>query len=538
MAIIIHTAEVSNLPPLGETQGLWLYNALDCCVTLEVLHAIRPQLNEITSVTYQRALDLQAPILEMECRGIRFDKAASGAVVVELSRNLDQLYGQLLEILRDGIGLAESEIVTAKKEKGVLVQKYLWNSPAQLKELFYECMGIPAVKNRGSVTVNRKALEKLRGNFYAQPIVNHILAIRDTNKKLGVLRTGIDRDERMRTSFNIAGTDTGRLSSYVSSFGTGTNLQNITGSLRKVFIADPGMKLGYVDLEQAESRAVGAIMWNLFQDGRYLDACESGDLHTLVTMLCWQNLAWPFPVAGKPVQALIETMRHETLAKAAKAVAKAPFYRHFDYRDGAKRLGHATNYFGQPPHIAKEVNIPLPFVQEFQSLYLPAFGLSAWHQWVKQKIIRDGWITTFMGRQRWFHGRRFDAETLRSGIAYEPQSVIADILNGGMLKVWRESLEGRLPVQLLLQVHDAIVFQFPEELEFEIVPKVQRLLEVEIPLMHGRSMTIPTEAFTGWNWAYAENAKKETINPDGLRVFGADQRKRSTPIKLMDRRFY
>src|SRR6516165_6883191 len=75
--------------------------------------------------------------------------------------------------------------------------------------------------------------------------------------------------------------------SLLSDFGTGTNLQNIEDRLRSVFVADKGMKFAYVDLEQAESRLVGAIEWNLFRDGTYLDACESGDLHTSVCRLAW-----------------------------------------------------------------------------------------------------------------------------------------------------------------------------------------------------------------------------------------------------------
>jgi DNA polymerase I-like protein with 3'-5' exonuclease and polymerase domains len=173
-------------------------------------------------------------------------------------------------------------------------------------------------------------------------------------------------------------------------------------------------------------------------------------------------------------------------------------------------------------------------VQEFQRSYLAAFpAISEWHNWVKQKLLRDGWITTFMGRHRWFFGRRWESETIRSAIAYEPQSAIADYLNRGMLDVWRS---GR--VQLLLQVHDALVFQYPEELENEIIPFVQRALEIEVPLLYGRSLKIPTEAFVGWNWAYAYNQKKELVNPDGLVPYtGNDTRRRTKELSILDRVF-
>lgn len=479
--------------PNSDTELLHIYNGLDCCVTLEVLNAIKPQLDEVTSKTYDFAMSLQGPIFDMECRGVLIDQIARKKVQEEIEALCQIIERDLARLLDEGLGVQINP-----------------NSPAQLQKLFYEVLKLPPVKYQGRITTNREALEKLRKYFFAEPIVNHILAIRDYRKKLSVLRTGIDPDGRIRTSYNIAGTDTGRLSSYTSAFGSGTNLQNITGSLRQIYIADKGKKLCYIDLEQAESRAVGAIVWNLFEDGGYLDACESGDLHTLVCRLCWQQLPWSDD------------------AKANKAIAKRIFYREFSYRDAAKRLGHGTNYFGKPPNMARQTHIELALVSEFQNKYFSAFpGIRNWHGWVRAKLLRDGFITTLMGRRRWFFGRRWDEETLRGAIAYEPQSAVADILNRGMLRVWQTHSE----IDLLLQVHDAIVFQYDAERENEIVPKVMKTLSVEVPLLHGRSLIIPTEAFVGWNWAY----KSET-NPDGLVGFnGSDSRKRAEEVKLMDR---
>ena len=502
MAKIYRTVD-GNWEPSGDTEGLWVYNGLDCCITSEVFEAIEPQLNENTRRTYEYSKALQAPILEMMARGVLVDQVSRSQLIAELSASAEIVKASLQEILAEGVGYPLE-----------------WNkvpSPKQLKALFYEVMGIPPVKNKKGITTDRKALEKIRGYFFAEPIVNHILTIRDLGKQISFLKTGIDSDGRIRTSFNIAGTDTGRLASYESAFGSGTNLQNVSPKLRKIYVADEGMRLCYVDLEQAEARAVGAILWNLFHDGKYLDFCESGDLHTNVCKMTWPYLGWTDDPSYN------------------KKLAKQPFYRDFDYRDAAKRLGHGTNYFGQPPHMAREVHIPLPLVQEFQRSYLQAFpAISEWHAWVKAKLLRDGWITTFMGRHRWFMGRRWESETVRSAIAFEPQSAIADYLNRGMLDVWRS---GR--VQLLLQVHDAIVFQYPEHLESEIVPFVQRTLEMEVPLLHGRSLKIPTEAFVGWNWAYAYNNKKELVNPDGLVPFtGNDTRQRSKKLSLLDRGFF
>ena len=174
-------------------------------------------------------------------RGVKIDLEERDRLLTDYAERTKRLSGQLNRILEQGIG------TTCK-----------WASPKQLMELFYGVLGIPAIRRRNSAgemvpTVNRGALEKLTNYFVAQPIISHILVLREIQKKIGVLKTRIDADNRMRTSFNIAGTETGRFSSSMADLETGTNLQNIEEGLRRIFVADPGMKFGNIDLEQAES---------------------------------------------------------------------------------------------------------------------------------------------------------------------------------------------------------------------------------------------------------------------------------------------
>jgi len=101
---------------------------------------------------------------------------------------------------------------------------------------------------------------------------------------------------------------------------------------------------------------------------------------------------------------------------------------------------------------------------------------------------------------------RNDQDTLREAVAFEPQSVSVEILNRVMLNVWRANI-----VQLLLQVHDSILFQYPEEKEAEILPQVLKLFEYPVRLRGGRNLVIPAEVKTGYNWA-----PKSDENPQGL----------------------
>lgn len=493
MVRIYKTSEPSLL---GATDQYHVYNALDCCVTFEVHEVLIPKLDEITTKTYELERALQGPVLEMNLRGIRIDAQARDDIILELSEKIQFLEMALNEILVEGLGV---DINPA--------------SPKQLCTLFYEVLGLPVIRSfkTKAPTVDIKALEKLKSYFYAAPIVNHILAIRDLSKQRQMLRTSIDGDGKIRTSISIAGTDTGRFASYASSFGSGTNLQTVSEKLRKVFVAEPGMKLAYIDLEQAESRAVGAIEWNLFHDGTYLDATESGDLHTSTARMCWVGLPWTGDL------------------KKDKAIAKGIFYRDVDYRQGAKKLSHAFNYKGQPPEVAKQTGIAFDLVKDAQRAYFRAFPThERWHEWVRQKVYKDGFITTFMGRRRHFFGRRWDADTIKAATAYEPQSAIADYLSEGILRVWKENF-----CQILLQVHDAILIQYPEELEDFVVPRAQKLLEIEVPLLYDRTLVIPTEAKVGWNWG---PASEQNIN--GLKVYeGSDSRKRTAERSFLDKKF-
>lgn len=525
--------------PTSTVEGLWFYNGLDGCVTLEVLEVLLPQLDEITRATYERSLLLQAPILEMSLRGIKIDQANVQRTAAGLMRDLNHVHEGLKEILIEGVGLLPEEVSSFKREKGMLVEKFLWNSPAQLKDLFYGRFGITPIRKRNAngvlaPSVDRDALEKLLGHFHLEPIISHILAIRDINKRLGVLRSPVDNDGRMRFTFSIAGTDTGRLASYSSATGSGTNAQNITEELRSIFVADTGKKLAYIDLAQIQSRAVGAICWNLFHDGTYLDFCESGDLHTGVCMMTWQDKDWK----GSGLEALTnpEWYKHN------RALANLQFYRQDSFRQGSKKLGHATNFLGKPPQISKQTRIPADLIVGFQKAYFSGFpAIPEWHQWIRKKLIKDGWITTFTGRRRWFFGRRWEDETVRKAAAYEPQDVESFINQTGMRQLWQAVRRGKLhhSIEVLIPVHDAVLIQYDEELEDELIPQILEVLKVRVPLMHGREFLVPHDVAVGWNWQHAHNDKKELVNPDGLIGYtNKDPRTRTAPVSVLDRKFY
>lgn len=513
-----------------------VYNALDCAITIEVHHELLKLSTPELETSYRRTASLQAPAMCMSLRGVRIDGNACLTEIEKLQAQEDHL-----QTILDRLAIA------------------VWGKPlnprstTQLPEFFYEVMQLPKQykfdKGVRKVSTDRTALENLSNYFHARPIINVILAMRDARKKLGVLRTPMDSDGRLRAAFNICGTETWRWSSSSNAFGTGTNLQNITGSLRSIFVSDPGWKLAYVDLEQAESRKVAYLS----RDEQYITACESGDLHTTVCKLVWPTA---LPWTG-------DDGRDKALADGTK------FYRDYSYRDLAKRGGHGTNYYGKAATIAKHLKITERVAQEFQDAYFEAFpGIRRWHLEVAKELQTTGQLTTPFGRCRHFFGRLRDDATLREAIAFVPQSSIGDVLNEGLRRVWERFDLGtrsvhdyvrqadgswcmgesprsgeRDRIRMLAQIHDAFLFQYREEDERDIIPLVLDTMRVPVKVFD-RWMVIPSEAQVGWNWDKQTVDKKTNaiINPGGIIKFtpskwdgGRDPRVRPTEVRVLDR---
>lgn len=474
---VINTATLDPLD-LNAVEREWVYNGLDCCVTAEVLEALLPRLNKYTRKTYQFSRDLQGPVLRMRLRGVKIDKDQRNEVILDYEDRIERLEVNLERLVREGTGMVG----------------FNWRSLDHLRRLFYDIFRIPQSRltKGGQQVMDRDALEKMEDYVIAEPFIRHMKRLRELRKRLDVLEQPIDTDGRFRTSYNIAGTTTGRLSSSLSEFGTGGNAQNIEEFLRSIFIADDGMKMANFDAEQGESRIVGAIEWNLFKAGAYLDACESGDLHTSVSRLCEPNYGWT------------GNLDHD------REIAEKPYYRHHSLRKLCKSIGHGTNYLGRPPTLSHMYKIPIPAIEKFQGRYFKAFpGHNMWHVWVAEQLKSRGLLISLTGRQRQFYGRRDSDDVLREAIAYDPQGSLCDIVNSGMLRVCQAG-----DCELLMQNHDSIVVQYPEEMEDEIVPKILDQLNHEVPLKFGRTLTIPFGAKTGWNWGdYSES------NPHGLKKY-------------------
>lgn len=556
------------------------YNALDSAVTLRVHEALAPLIaaspHATTSYRFTRAM--QGPAMAMMSRGIMVQQKVRQDETHRYLAIRDRAQA-LLDKLADAVWGPETYVeVTKTRElwtpigKRGLPLEPRWRTirtevgcvrprglnPASSKQVLaffntalkyspeFEIRKTPTGTER-TPSANDKALKKWAGvrtkgpgvdvrnrDVYpvklAAPFVSLILTIRDADKMLAVLRSHLDPDGRMRCSYNVVGTETGRWSSSKNAFGRGGNLQNWTPSIRRMACADDGYHMVSTDLEQAEPRTVSGLVWEATGDLVYWNACHSRDVHTSVASMTWPEFEW----TDDP--------------KENRRIADRPCreYPLMTYREVSKRLSNGTNYFGTAYGIAVQVGVPPSIVDAFQGRYFEAFpAIRTWHGCIRDQIRNHQFIDTPLGRRRWMFGRPNEDSTLREAIAHVPQSTVGEILNLIMYKCWTRSLlppehPDHLPVELLLQNHDAFVFQTPLKSNLPLVIQSvnAEFQAAPIPLVRGdqhRNLTIPGEFVTGFNWAYADDPSKPRAdwtfvdgNPDGLTKWGGSDTRTRT----------
>lgn len=356
------------------------------------------------------------------------------------------------------------------------------NSNKQLVEYLYGRLKLPMQKRkrskggeyRESAAADEEALRELQ-KVSDHPCLRLIIEIRERQKVISTyLEAPLSRDGRMRTTFDVAGTETGRLASRSFIDGTGTNLQNIPreGPVKRMFIPDPGMVFVEADLSQAEARVVACLS----RDRGLLEvfAAVGGDIHRGTASRLFR----------KPVEEVTE-----------------------DERTLAKRCVHALNYGMGPKKFARTLGMEVKAAERLFHQYHATFpGIQCWHRETEARLRRTRVLATPLGRKRHFLGV-FTDDLFRAAYAFVPQSTVADHLNAGLVRlagILRERSEIR--AELLLNVHDSVLVQTPAERVEETVALIRECLfrPVEIG---GLECVIPVDFKVGSNWGEMRKQK-------------------------------
>ncbi|MDE6899762.1 MAG: DNA polymerase I [Oscillospiraceae bacterium] len=411
-----------------------------------------PQLKETGAdwLYFHVELPLCRVLAEMEDAGFRVDARALQSFGETLSAALETL---------------EEKIYS-------YAGKFNINSPKQLGEVLFEKLGMPAYKKtKTGYSTNAEVLEKLRGQH---PIVGEVLEYRQYAKLKSTYVDGLMKvippDGRVRTSFQMTVTATGRLSS------TEPNLQNIPtrtelgSELRRMFTAEPGKILVDADYSQIELR----LLAHVSGDRAMQEAFLSGeDFHTVTAA----------HVFNVPLEQVTPNMR-----RAAKAVNFGIVY--------------GISAFS----LSQDLGVTVAEAKAYMDAYFSRFpGVKAYMDGVVEKARKDGYVETMFRRRRALpeiKASNFNTRSFGERVALNMpiQGAAADIIKLAMVRVFQRLKKEKLEARLIMQVHDELIVECPED---EAEP-VKVLLAEEMEGVYELAVPLTAEAHSGKNWLEAK----------------------------------
>jgi DNA polymerase-1 len=419
----------------------WEERALLAEATLALAEHLRDQLDERGQVELLR--DIELPLVSvlsrMEHAGVAIDRHVLDEIRDRLATRVDELEREVW----DHAG-----------------KRFNVGSGPQLQEVLFEDLGLPKTRRiKTGYSTDANEMQKLLGQH---PIVEAVLEWREVSKLLSTyvdaLPKLIDPDTgRIHTTLSQTVAATGRLSS------SNPNLQNIPvrraegREIRKAFVPGDGFDRFLVaDYSQIELR----VMAHLSEDHGLLDAFGSGeDIHATTAAA----------VFDLPLDQVDSTLR-----------------------DRAKAVNYGLAYGLTPYGLGQQLGIPPDEAQEIVDAYMARFpGISEFLQAAVMDARRDGFTSTVFGRRRYLpdllsdnYNRRQMAE--RMALNAPIQGTAADIIKLAMIRVDAALRREGLRTQMLLQVHDEIVLEAPDD-ELEAAETLVRdemcgVVELAVPL--------------------------------------------------------
>lgn len=372
------------------------------------------------------------------------------------------------DYLRESSKSLQIEIEAAQARVYELAgQEFNIGSPKQIGEILFDKLEIPgARKTKTGYATGAEILQELAPTY---PIASEILTYRELTKLKSTYTDALPRmvaaDGRIHTTFNQTVAATGRLSS------NDPNLQNIPirtelgRTIRRAFVAAPGLTLGSFDYSQIELR----ILAHMCKDEALVNAFNSRvDVHTVTAALMFHI----------PNEEVTKEQR-----RLAKMLNYAVLYGVTDFGLAAQ-LGAGFSV-SEAKELIRQYNERFPAVKAFTES-------------VVEEARGKGFTTTLTGRRRFFPdihagNRNTRAYAERQAINAPIQGTAADLVKIAMIEV-RRKIEAA-PIKMLLQVHDELVFEMPESAR-DHTPEIRSLMEDALPM----SVPIEVDAKFGPNW--------------------------------------
>lgn len=388
---------------------------------------------------YELELPLASVLAAMERKGFRVDTEELKAYGRELQTRLEEI----MQTIYDEAGT-----------------EFNINSPKQLGEILFDKLQLPVIKKtKTGYSTDAEVLEKLEPYH---PMVGHILNYRTLAKLQSTYVEGLLKEVRpgtgkVHTYYKQTIAATGRLSSQYP------NLQNIPirleegRKIRKVFVpSEPGWRIVTADYSQIELR----VLAHISQDEKLIEAFREGlDIHTKTAMDV-------FGVAEDEVDA--------NMRRQAKAVNFGIVYGISDYG------------------LSQNLNITRKDAAKFIEQYFAAFqGVRKYMDDIVKKAREHGYVTTLLQRRRYLPEIKASNFNLRSfaertAMNTPIQGTAADIIKLAMVQMDERMKQENLRSRMLLQVHDELVFEVPEDevghMKKLVAEVMEQAIELDVPL--------------------------------------------------------
>ncbi|MCF0137357.1 MAG: DNA polymerase I [Oscillospiraceae bacterium] len=406
---------------------------------------------DMEKLFYEIELPLCEVLADMELQGFLVDKQALAEFGDSLSFGIDELKDNIWQLAGGEFNI---------------------NSPKQLGEVLFERLMLPSGKKKKTGwSTNADVLDKLRGKH---PIVDMVLEYRMLTKLKSTYADGLlklidGNDGRIKTSFQMTVTATGRLSS------TEPNLQNIPirkelGSrIRRMFIAAPGKTLVDADYSQIELRLLAHI---------------SGD----------ENMQAAF-LSGEDIHRVTASQVFNTPFEEVTALQ----------RSRAKAVNFGIVYGISAWSLSQDIGVMPYEAKEYMDAYLEKYsGVSRYMKDVVEQAKADGYVKTLYNRRRALpelSSKNFNERSFGERVALNMpiQGTAADIIKLAMVNVYRRLKKEKLRSRLILQVHDELICECPDD----EVEAVKKLLDEEMENVTVLAVPLTAEAKAGHSWAEA-----------------------------------
>lgn len=496
-----------------DNRTLWEYCCRDSAVTFEIAQQHQTALSPAALSHYEFNLALLEPVLYMELRGIRYDKATAQAEEAAIYKEMSDLQAAI------------------DKRAGTPVNN---NAPKQMCNVLYSILKYPPQypmdketkgRDKTRLTSNVDACLELMKLNPDDAFMANVLRWRSLDKLRLAVTTGVDPDGRVRCAYNVVGTETGRFTCYESPTGSGFNLQTVTGDLRKLYLADEGYSFFQNDLSGADGWTVAAHCKRLGDPTMYDDYMHGIKPAKVIALLYKHGT-------------VVNTWSREDIVKASKDINESGSTGWLYF--ACKRVQHGTNYGLGKARMAdqilkdsykkqgKTIYVSPQDCVKLQQLYLSRYsGVARWQKWVKDQV-QTGKMSCASGHVRRFFGRYDAHTTYMAALAHEPQANTTYATNLALLNLWRDpennvrflrsnagqhtlsrlpsdvaeyvvNTKRRLIIEPLHQVHDALCGQFPTHLAGWAGGKLRTYFDNPLEIAH-QTITIPYDGGYGPSW--------------------------------------